>query len=169
MLIEALALVSGGIAVAGWFHNQWRIRQLERQQENQRIVNLSLFLIIVVILLVVIDVIVLVYFLNNNTPNDSYASLFQNYVKWIFNLGSRKSWDNQTVLIIALGILLHFIQLLIVGLFVTCIIRRRDAVVPLINMHIGDNNYCSAVVKLSVGAAAVAFVTALAVYRYLPI
>ena len=164
----AVVLVIGGLA--GWLYNQSQIQQLKKQQEKQQVVNLTLFLINIVVLLVVIDIGVLVYFLNNNTPSDFYTTLFRRCVEWIFYFEPRKSWDNQTVLIIALGILL--IELLIIGLIAICKIGRGNAVVPLINMHIGDNNYCSAVFRLSVGAAAVAFFIALAVwsiYRYLPI
>jgi hypothetical protein len=167
-MIEAVGgLVIGALGVAGYFGWRHNREEIERAQRQQRIVNF--ILVSIVVLLVAIDVGTLVYFLNHTTPyDDSFTSLFRRYVERLLNLESRKpaQWDNQTVLLIALGILLY-VNCFFFGLAIVSMSGRRNA--PLI--HIGDNNCCSAVANVSVGAAAATIVIALgiwSIYRNLP-
>lgn len=157
-----------GAGVAGYFG--WLHHQQQRAERQQRCMLVGI--VPLVVFLVIIDIAALfglLYYLNHIPPDDT--SLFRRYVERILNLESRKpaQWANQTVLIIALGML--FINLLIVAVIV--MLGCRDhAVAPFIRIHIGDNNCCAVVANLSVGAAAVALVIAFAVryvYRYLPI
>lgn len=151
--------VIGALAVAGYFGLRRNREEIERVRKQQRISNFILFS---VFLLVIAGIVIVVYFVSNNTPSDSYASILRGYVKSLFNLESGK-WDNWTIFFI---VMLLYIILFFFGLIIVC----RESSSPQPYIHIGDNNCCSIVAKLSVGAAAITIIIALvvlAIYRNL--
>lgn len=166
-MIAVVVVAAGALGLGvGLLRNREEIERVRRQQQ---VINTILFGI--VFLLVIIDVAILVYFINYNPPSatdgDSYTSLFRKYVERLLNLESNKpiKWDYQTVLFVGILLYVNLFFFGLIGLFV-CQQRERPYI------HVGDNISCSIVTKLSVGAAAVSIVIALAtwsVYRNLPL